>query len=84
TKKFNAEAVNLFNIDELNENLDVLKKSFSVLTTDEELAVAELIEKVLFIQNAEKFGLSKSCAYHTLTHRRSRINEFYRKSPASS
>ncbi len=67
TKKFNAEAVNSFNIDELGEQLNVLKKSFSILSADEELAVAELIEKLQTDEEAnanELETVEKWSAYH--------------------
>lgn len=46
TKKFNAEAVNSFDIDELNQNLASLLTKFGVENSDEELAVATLTEKL--------------------------------------
>jgi NADPH-dependent glutamate synthase beta subunit-like oxidoreductase/NAD(P)H-flavin reductase len=67
TKKFNAEAVNLFDIDELNQKLLSLLTKFEILTVDEELAVATLTEKLQADEEANAESLEiieKWSAYH--------------------
>jgi NADPH-dependent glutamate synthase beta subunit-like oxidoreductase/NAD(P)H-flavin reductase len=67
TKKYNAEAVKLFDINNLSEDLDLLKKHFSILTDDEELAVAKLAAKLQEDESAnsvELETLEKWSAFH--------------------